>query len=97
MKNLTKDQRLQRIWARGEHSNHCHVITGEAEFNENGELLVRENSEVIVKHLLESEWMEGKEVWTKEHTDIKLTPGVYKPIQQKVFDPLSKRIEDTRD
>jgi len=51
----------------------------------------------ILKHILETDWMDGKETWTGEHTDIPLKPGKYKYIQQKVYDPLTKRIEDARD
>lgn len=94
---MTKKEREQRILARGEFSNHCHVITGDVEFDAQGRILVGEDSNVIIKHLLEKEWMDGAEVWTGEHTDIKLKPGKYDFVQQKIFDPLTKRIENARD
>lgn len=97
MKPLTKTQRQKRIVARGEYSNHCHVLTGEVEFDKDGRIIVGEDADVVLKHLLESEWMEGKEVWTGEHKDIKLLPGTYEYVPQLVFDPLSKRIEAARD
>lgn len=90
-------ERKNRIIARGEFSNHCHVITGEIEFDAKGKIIVSEDSNAVLKHLLETDWMEGKETWTAEHTDIKLTPGVYEYVPQMVFDPLSKRIEAARD
>lgn len=72
---MKKEERKNRIIARGEHSNHSHVITGDAIVrNENGEILVEVGQEgAVLKHLLESAWMEGQEVWTKEHTDIDLS------------------------
>ena len=89
--------RKKRILAYGEHSGHCHVVTGNIEFDERGRIIVGENSNAVLKHLFEKDWMEGeKETWTGEHTDIKLTPGVYEYVPQQVFDPLSKRIEAAR-
>jgi hypothetical protein len=90
-------ERKKRIIARGEHSGHCHVITGEIEFNNLGQIVVNENSNAVLKHLLEKEWMDGEEVWTGEHTDIKLTPGTYEYVHQQVFDPLTNRIEAAKD
>lgn len=94
---MTQQERIKRIIAKGEFSNHCHVITGDVTFDEKGRVIVNEDSNAILKHLLETDWMEGKETWTGEHTDIKLTPGVYEYIPQQVFDPLTKRIEAARD
>lgn len=93
--NIT--ERKKRIIARGEHSNHSHIITGDVEFDSKGRLVVSENSNAILKHLLETDWLEGKETWTGEHTDIKLIPGLYEYVPQMVFDPLSKRIEAAKD
>jgi hypothetical protein len=90
-------EREKRIIAHGEHSNHCHVVTGDVVFDEQGRLLVGEDSNVVLKHLLEKEWLDGKEVWTGEHKDISLQPGTYEYVPQMVFDPLSKRIEAARD
>jgi len=94
---MNTQERSKRIIARGEHSNHCHVIVGDAIFNNKGQLIVGEDSNVALKHLLEKDWMDGKEVWTGEHKDIQLQPGVYEYVPQMVFDPLSKRIEAARD
>lgn len=97
MKKLTKEEKLKRIIARGEHSNHSHVLTGDVEFNAKGQIVVGENSNVALKHLLETDWMEGKETWTGEHHDIQLKPGVYEFVPQMVFDPLSQRIGAAKD
>lgn len=94
---MNLEERQKRIIARGEHSNHSHIITGDIEFDSLGRIVVGENSNAVLKHLLEKEWISGKEVWTGEHTDIKLLLGTYQYIQQKVFDPLTQRIEDARD
>lgn len=90
-------ERKKRIIARGEHSNHSHVITGDVEFDGRGNIIVGEDSNVVLRHLLEKEWLEGEEVWTGEHRDITLAPGTYEFVPQMVFDPLSKRIEAARD
>lgn len=94
---MTNQERKNRIIARGEHGNHCHVVTGEVEFDAHCRILVGEDSNAVLRHLLESDWMAGNETWTGEHHDIKLTPGVYEYVPQMVFDPLSKRIEAARD
>lgn len=94
---MTQNERKKRILAYGEHSGHCHVITGNIEFDAQGRIIVGDDSNAVLKHLLEKEWMDGKEVWTKEHADIKLAKGVYEFIPQIVFDPLSKRIENAKD
>jgi hypothetical protein len=96
-KNLNLQERKKRIIARGEFSDHCHVITGEVEFDIHGRIIVNEDSNAVLKHLLETDWLDGKETWTGEHTDIKLTPGTYEYVHQIVFDPLTKRIEQARD
>jgi len=76
MKN--NNERALRIIARGEHSNHCHVVTGEGVtvINQNGEItvMIAETAEdVKLKHLLESAFLnDGSECWTEEHTDIDL-------------------------
>ena len=94
---MTKEERKQRILATGEVSNHCHVVTGTISFNKRGHIIVEEDSNAVLKHLLQDEWMNGKEVWTGEHTDISLSPGIYEKVQQKVFDPMEKRIQAVKD
>jgi len=95
---MNTEQRKNRIIARGESGNHCHVIVGEIEFDGKGRILVGENSDAVLRHLLENKWVEvGEEVWTGEHADIKLQPGVYEYVPQINFDPLTKRIEQVKD
>lgn len=93
---MTKQERIKRVIARGEHSNHSHVITGDVLIEEkDGKVIitVNEDSNACLKHLLEKEWLEGREVWTKEHKDIPLEKGVYEFIQQVEFDPYSELIK----
>lgn len=68
-------ERTNRVIARGEGSNHAHVIVGDATVtrNEKGEILIEVGNEgAILRHILESSWMEGQEIHTGEHTDIDL-------------------------
>lgn len=100
MKQLTEKQRLQRIIARGEHSGHAHIVTGDVKIEEkNGKTIitVSEDSNACLKHLLESDWMEGKETWTKEHKDIPLEKGVYEFVQQVEYHPYEDVIKAVRD
>lgn len=95
---MNKQERQRRILAVGETMNHCHVVTGDVKFDPLGRIIVGEDSNAVLRHLLQKNWVEtGEEVWTGEHTDIKLTPGIYEPVLQKVFDPLTKRIERIRE
>ncbi len=94
---MTQQERKNRIIARGEFSNHCHVITGDVQYDKENRIVVGDDSNAVLKHLLETEWMEGKEIWTGEHTDIKLKPGIYEYVPQIVYDPLQKRIESAAD
>ena len=98
--DLSKATKLEtRIVARGEISNHAHIITGDAEiFELENERYIRVNSSAVIKHLLETEFVNnGVEVWTKEHTDIPLQKGVYKYVQQVEYDPYAKLIQQVRD
>lgn len=73
---MKKTERKNRIIARGEGSNHAHVVTGDAtiERNANGEIIIKLGEEdAILRHILESEWLGGREQWTEEHKDINLT------------------------
>lgn len=95
---MTKQEREKRILAEGETMNHIHCITGDVQFDEKGRIIVTEDSNAVLKHLLKQPWVESVEtIWTGEHKDIILTPGIYEPVLQTVFDPLSKRIERVRE
>ncbi len=64
----------QRIIARGEFSDHCHVVVGgHAEVKPDG-TLVWIGADAI-KHVKESAWLQGQEVWTQEHDDVPLHAG----------------------
>lgn len=72
---MTQQQRKNRIIARGEFSDHCHVIVGDAEVETKGGntfITIGDNGAAI-KHLLETAWMAGEEKWTREHSDIDLS------------------------
>jgi len=72
---MTKDERKNRVIAQGEFSNHSHVVTGDAtvERNGKGEIIIKVGEEgAVLRHILESEWLEGREQWTGEHHDINL-------------------------
>lgn len=94
---MTTQERKKRIIARGEFSNHCHVIVGDIKFDNDNRIIVSEDSNAVLRHLLETDWLEGKEVWTGEHTDIQLTPGIYEYIPQMVYDPLQERVKAATD
>ena len=72
---MTFKERKNRIIARGEHSNHSHVIVGDAEVETRGGniYITIGDGGASIKHLLETAWLDGKEVWTEEHADIDLT------------------------
>lgn len=88
---MKTEDRKNRIVARGEHSNHSHVIVGDAEVrrNENGEINITTGKEgATLRHILESNWLEGEEVWTGEHEDVKLEPNrEYTYVAQEEYDP----------
>lgn len=72
---MTKQERKNRIIARGEGSNHSHVIVGDAEVKRNSkrEILIEIGKEgAMLRHILETSWLEGQEIHTGEHEDISL-------------------------
>lgn len=66
---MNKQERKNRIIARGEHSGHAHIITGEAIVrNKSGELLIDIIGDCAIEHLSEVAWLNNEEkIWTKEH------------------------------
>jgi len=96
---MKKEDRTNRIIARGEISDHAHVIIGDAAVTqENNEVHIEVHGEATIRHLLESRWVEeGVEVWTEEHNDMVIAPGKYKYIQQKEFDPYEDAIRAVQD
>ena len=104
--------RKSRIIARGEHSNHAHLITGEGVKVKDGIIEIPENADAQIKHLLETDWLEGKETWTGEHKDLSLKEGdlrhgdvylkkigerKYQYIQQEEYDPFEKITREVMD
>ena len=66
------------------------IFVGDVEVLElDGEIYLDVKGEAAIKHLLEEAFVkEGKEVWTGEHADIKIEPGVYKYVPQIEYDVL---------
>lgn len=91
---MNKQERQKRILAEGETMNHIHCVTGDIKFNASGHIIVSEDSNAVLRHILKMPWIEsGETIWTGEHKDIQLTPGIYESVLQKAFDPLTGRIE----
>lgn len=90
---------IHNIIARGETSGHSHIAVGEVDVLElNGEIYLDVKGEAAIKHLLEEAFVkERKEVWTGEHLDIKLEPGVYKYVAQVEYVPIKKTLRDVID
>lgn len=86
---MEPQERKNRIIARGEISDHAHVVVGDAYIKHNGdEVLIEVHGKASIKHILESNWVnEGVETWTKEHQDIPLEVGTYKYVPQIEYDP----------
>jgi len=90
---MNKQERINRVIARGEGSNHSHVITGDAEVKRNskGEILIEIGKEgATLRHILETSWINGQEVHTGEHGDITLTDL---PNQVRQGDVLLEKID----
>lgn len=85
-------ERKKRIIARGEHSNHSHIIVGDAEVETKGgdTYITIGDGGASIKHLLESAWLSGEEKWTGEHSDISLNEL---PEQVRHGDILLKKID----
>lgn len=97
--DLSKAKKLEtKIVARGEISNHAHVVTGDADIYEmDNELYIQVHTKAFIKHLLETNFLQGNEVWTKEHTDIPLKKGTYKYVGQVEYNPYENLIRSVRD
>ena len=114
MDQKLKDELLSRIIARGEFSDHCHVIDGPCTIERVGSdiFINSEDGATVIKHLLESKYLDGKQAWTGEHKDIPLAgntirhgdvilkhiaPGRYQYIPQIEYDPFEDIIRQVRD
>ena len=99
---MTKEERMNRVVARGEHSNHSHAVIGEdvtIRREEKGSIFVTVgNSGAVLRHILEKEYVEsGQEVWTQEHTDIQLPPGEYEFVGQIEYNPYDETVNRVKD
>lgn len=92
---MTKTERVSRIIARGEFSNHAHVIVGDAKVytKGGGTYITIGDGGASIKHLLETAWLDGKEQWTEEHADIDLTEM---PNQIRHGDIMLKKVGDRK-
>lgn len=94
IKLSTKLTKTSRIVARGEHSDHSHIITGQAEvLTDSSKNLYVDATNASIEHLIESIFKKtNKAVWTKEHLPIKLEKGrCYKVVQQKELNPFTQK------
>ena len=98
---MTVQDRKSRVIARGEHSNHSHVVIGEdvTVREKKGNIIVTVgNAGAVLRHLLEREYITtGAEVWTEEHHDITLEPGVYTYVPQQEYNPLDDEVRKVQD
>lgn len=92
---MTKQERKSRIIARGEFSNHSHVIVGDAIVETKGgnTYITIGDDGASIKHLLETAWLDGEEKWTGEHADIDLAPL---PNQVRHGDILLKKVDERK-
>lgn len=111
------EERKDRIIARGELTDHSHIIVGPAKIKRTQKTTTitvnPEDGETYIKHLLESKWLEGAEVQTGDHGDIKLDlsgtvrhgdvllkydgAGSYTYIHQREHDPIEGIIREVYD
>lgn len=91
------------IIARGEHSNHSHILTAESPDmievfeGEGGTLYVNAKGELCLEHLLESNYLQGQKVWTGEHTAHTFPPGTYMFLPQYEYHPYDDEIRRVQD
>ena len=109
MTHYSKEERLLRVFARGEHSGHAHILVGDATdicvSDEEITFEVPEDADVLVRHLLEEAWTNrGEEIsiFVKEqgrdgHKDIHFEPGKYRVQRQIETDPLTNTIRQVMD
>lgn len=92
LSNEEIEERKSRILDRGELSDHCHVVTGDVkvETTAKGTIINVEDGVAVMKHLIESEYLKGNEVWTKKHADLPLTEKL-----NRHGDVLLKKVSDT--
>ncbi len=96
---ISKEELMGRVIAKGEHSNHSHIVVGNATVTREGEDIFIEahDDSVTIRHLLETDWLNGTQTWTGEHADIQVKKGKYKYIPQTEYNPLNAEIQRTKD
>ena len=87
------------IIARGENSNHCHAVIGEdlEVYEEGNRIYVNAKGEFELRHLLESEVMNGRAVWTNEHLPLSFPAGTYMFVGQTEYHPYEDEIRRVKD
>ncbi len=58
---MTQEERLKRVWARGESSGHAHVLVGDCEQGTDGFWTVGPSG-AIMYHCMEAPWVERGEI-----------------------------------
>lgn len=86
-----------RLLAEGEGHNHGHMIEGDVEVYRTYDDVftthyVKVNQEARLKHVLIDQG-----VWTGEHTDIPVSPGTYKVVKQREYDPYEQKVREVKD
>lgn len=83
-----------KVLALGKTSGHGHVMSGDCDVleDENGNLFLDVKDQSLLQHLFVDSG-----VWTKEHTEIPVSPGLYQIVQQVQYDPYKKIIEQVKD
>jgi len=90
--------------ALGEHSGHCHVLTGDVEmFEIEGRMVaVVGNDGAMLQHIHESKltsksWIENKLIEKADHNPHTLKPGIYEFWIQNAYNPYAKLMEKVID
>jgi len=73
-------------------TGHAHVVTSDCTVEvEGNETIIKTVKDCFIKHLNESSFLAGSEVWTGEHHDIKMQDNTtYKLVRQREYDPYEK-------
>ena len=102
---IKKEEKESRIVARGEWSDHSHVITGDAEiYEDNGRMFVSVGKNgAKLQHTLESKLnfdtlSNNEDLEVADHEIIELLPEtVFEVVIQNEYNPYSKLFEQVRD
>lgn len=83
-----------RVVARGELTDHSHVVYGEAvrvfQDKKNNLYVDTRLGAAVIRHVLESRHRRGAQQWTGEHRTLLLPRGkIYRVRQQREYDPFT--------